>query len=232
VASKRRKAREIALKVLYQVDLIGKNPLESFDQVLEEDIVAPGLEALANDFLGKTTLRGSEDLFASAGDFVEEILSLRKKENPADLIQDSALKWLKDEAVARELTSRCLSKIASFAAVELFASELVQKTVQHLEKIDDILAKFADNWSLDRMATLDRSILRFAVCELLFFRDIPVNVTINEAVELSKKYSTERSREFVNGILDKVQRELKPEKDDPRHKGTAEKHDSDTEEHS
>lgn len=128
----RRAARELALKILFQID-VGKIPLE---------------EALA--------------------------LSLPKNEN---------------------------------SKVKAFATQLVAGTVQALEKIDRVISQYAIDWHLDRMANIDRNILRLAVYELLFLPDVPVSVSVNEAVELAKKYGDVNSPRFINGILGNVVRQ-------------------------
>ena len=68
-------------------------------------------------------------------------------------------------------------------------------------KIDDYIRKYAKGWSLERMARVDLAIIRLALYELLFMDDIPISVSINEAVELAKKYGNEKSSSFINGIL-------------------------------
>ncbi|MBI4398941.1 MAG: transcription antitermination factor NusB [Candidatus Omnitrophica bacterium] len=88
--------------------------------------------------------------------------------------------------------------------VRSFTRWLVTETIQNRQKLDQAIIRYAENWNLDRMAVLDRNILRMAACELLYSQDIPPKVTINEAVNLAKKYSQEDSGKFVNGILDKI----------------------------
>lgn len=90
-----------------------------------------------------------------------------------------------------------------------FADELVFGVVENLDTIDDKIREFARNWEFERIAKIDLSILRVAIFELLFRKDIPPVVTINEAIDLSKAYSTSESRRFVNGILDRLRGELK-----------------------
>jgi len=85
-----------------------------------------------------------------------------------------------------------------------FATALVEGTLKNLFQIDSLIGKYARNWDIHRMASIDRNILRQATFEILYLLDIPINVIINEAVELAKKYSTEESGKFVNGILDKL----------------------------
>jgi transcription antitermination factor NusB len=92
-----------------------------------------------------------------------------------------------------------------------FANRLVQGINEHLTVIDEKVAQYATNWQLKRMAIIDRNVLRIGTFELLFAPDIPPKVTINEAVELAKKYGDLDSSKFVNGILDKIhKREVVP----------------------
>jgi N utilization substance protein B len=90
--------------------------------------------------------------------------------------------------------------------VKEFAEEIVRGTFKHFAKINDLIHQCAKNWSLDRMAVIDRNVLRIAVYEILYRMDIPTSVTINEAIEIAKKYGTDDSGAFVNGILDSVAR--------------------------
>ena len=88
-----------------------------------------------------------------------------------------------------------------------FAEELVKGTLEKLEDIDALIEKLAENWILGRMAAVDRNILRFAAFEILYRRDIPSAVTINEALEIAKKYSSSESAPFLNGVLDRLAKE-------------------------
>lgn len=85
-----------------------------------------------------------------------------------------------------------------------FAERLLLKTVDHSKEHDAIIDKHIKNWDVHRLAVIDKLILRMAITELLFFEDIPTKVSINEAIELAKEYSTRKSGNFVNGILDAV----------------------------
>lgn len=88
------------------------------------------------------------------------------------------------------------------AAAREFAMRLVRGVVDNLDKIDGNIAAQADNWRLDRMAAVDRNVLRLALYELLFERDTPAAVVIDEAVEIAKRFGSEKSGQFVNGVLD------------------------------
>jgi N utilization substance protein B len=97
---------------------------------------------------------------------------------------------------------------AEEAAVRLFADPLIRGTLEHREEADALIMKLAKNWELHRIAAVDRNILRLAIYEMLHREDIPPIVSINEAVDVAKKFSTQDSGKFVNGILDKVKGEL------------------------
>ncbi len=89
-----------------------------------------------------------------------------------------------------------------------FAEELVRGVIAHHREIDPLIAQYAENWEIDRMGTVDRNAMRIAVYEMLFRDDIPPVVSINEAVELAKAYSSVESGKFVNGILDRIRKGL------------------------
>jgi N utilization substance protein B len=85
-----------------------------------------------------------------------------------------------------------------------FATSLFLRTLDFEGEGDEIISRHTKNWDLSRIALIDRILLRIAICELLKFEDIPPKVSINEAIEIAKKYSTPKSGQFVNGILDAV----------------------------
>jgi len=95
--------------------------------------------------------------------------------------------------------------------IRAFADRIVEGTLQHKAHIDEIVARHTENWNLSRMAVLDKNILRFGTYELLYMPDIPPKVTINELVNIAKKYSQEDSGKFVNGVLDHINHHEQPE---------------------
>jgi N utilization substance protein B len=99
-------------------------------------------------------------------------------------------------ATAGELTTR------------LFADKLIRGVLEHRADLDTRISQHAENWDIHRMAVVDRNILRLAIYEMLHRDDIPPVVSINEAVDIAKKFSTQDSGKFVNGILDKIKGEL------------------------
>lgn len=89
-----------------------------------------------------------------------------------------------------------------------FAESLFLRTLDFSEEADALVANHLQHWDLQRVALIDRILLRMAICEFVGFEDIPPKVTINEAIEIAKKYSTPKSGQFINGILDTVLLEL------------------------
>ncbi len=85
-----------------------------------------------------------------------------------------------------------------------FARDLIAAAVERAPEIDELITGASKNWRIDRMSRVDRNILRLGACELLAFRDVPVKVVINEAVELAKRFGTAESSAFVNGVLDRI----------------------------
>ncbi len=85
-----------------------------------------------------------------------------------------------------------------------FAVELINGAYNNRAEIDGLISRFSEHWRLERMPTVDRNILRLAVFELLYRSDIPPKVSINEAVDLGKKFGSEDSGSFINGILDRI----------------------------
>jgi len=89
-------------------------------------------------------------------------------------------------------------------SVKEFTEDLVRGTLNSIDEIDAMIERVTENWLLKRMAAVDRNILRFAAYEILYRKDIPSAVTINEAIEIAKKFSSAESAPFINGILDRL----------------------------
>ena len=128
------------------------------------------------------------------------ILDLRGPE-----VMDQLAKFLQEGSKDRE--------------VQEFALRLITGTRDTLDVVDQKLASVARNWDISRMAVVDRNILRMAIFELLYCDDIPPKVTINEAIELGKRFSTANSGSFINGILDRVKNQIQEEKNQGKRPG-------------
>ena len=126
--------------------------------------------------------------------------------------RELALKFLYQAELNRgnidEQMKLFLERNSSQDEVEAFMKKLVRSIFKQIKEIDEIIQKFSDNWVLDRMTVIDRNILRMGTCELLFNFSTPPKVAINEAVDIAKKYGNEDSPEFINGILDKIYKEI------------------------
>lgn len=85
-----------------------------------------------------------------------------------------------------------------------FANDLINKILLHADELDDKIKERVKNWEMNRIALIDRILLRMGVCEMLYFPDIPPKVSINESIEIAKEYSTAGSSKFINGILDAI----------------------------
>lgn len=89
-----------------------------------------------------------------------------------------------------------------------FAERIVLGVLEHGQEIDRLIEQYSENWRLDRMSMIDRNVLRMALFELLYCEDIPPKVTLDEAIELGKRYGSGDSGSFINGILDRIQNEV------------------------
>ena len=94
-------------------------------------------------------------------------------------------------------------------SVTEFAVHLLKTCIEHQTDLDKRIIAKAQNWDFERIAILDKMVMKIAICEFLHFEDIPPKVSIDEAIEIAKKYSTEGSGQFINGILDSVLLELR-----------------------
>ena len=92
-----------------------------------------------------------------------------------------------------------------------FAKELILKVIECAKELDGFIRQRVEHWEFNRLAVIDRIILQIAICELLYFDDIPPKVTINEAIEIAREFSTEKSDKFVNGVLDSILEDLRKE---------------------
>jgi N utilization substance protein B len=119
------------------------------------------------------------------------------------------LLYARDGDASTDLSGAAVSWASEFEleiepAAQQFAKDLVAAAVQRAAEIDELIASSSKNWRIDRMSRVDRNILRLGATELLAFRDVPVKVVINEAVELAKRFGTAESSAFVNGVLDRI----------------------------
>jgi len=106
-----------------------------------------------------------------------------------------------------QILSTFFNGLEESEAVADFARTLVIRAVENVEKIDSLIQRHAEHWRMDRMATVDRNVLRLATQEL-FDNETPKTVVINEAIEIARRFSSQESPQFINGILDSIKKEL------------------------
>ena len=134
------------------------------------------------------------------------------------LSREIALRVLYAWEITKDPPEECLERYWASGEevspdIRQFAEALIAGVFANREEIDRIIAAYATNWDIGRMATVDRNVMRIAAFELLFIEDMPSKVAINEAIEMAKKYGDKDSGKFVNGILDKISKtEAKREK--------------------
>lgn len=123
-------------------------------------------------------------------------------------VRETVLKAIYALQLGRDSTQHVADTIikkAEFAKekdLRRFAEKLFFNTVEHEEELDEIISKHIKNWDIQRLALIDRLVLKMALCEFIYFEEIPTKVSINEAIEIAKRYSTAKSGRFINGILD------------------------------
>ncbi|MCT4661273.1 MAG: transcription antitermination factor NusB [Tissierellales bacterium] len=127
------------------------------------------------------------------------------------LARESAMKLVYQMELMEDFSQEALSKYIDDAELKKTEIEYVESIydtmVEHREDIDKLISEYAKGWKLERLPKIDLSILRVAILEILYREDIPIEVSINEALEVSKKFSADDSSKFINGVLGSVVRE-------------------------
>ena len=142
---------------------------------------------------------------------------MRKRRKSREL----ALQALYQSEITKEDTIHILPQLLDEFSPNEGKDEFTERIVigvrEHRHEIDRLIEQCSENWRLDRMPIIDRSILRMAIYELLYCEEIPPKVTLNEAIDLGKRYGAEDSGSFINGILDRIQNEVvrKPVRPNP-----------------
>ncbi|MCX2740469.1 transcription antitermination factor NusB [Pontibacter anaerobius] len=145
-----------------------------------------------------------------------------KEKNLQSLFEEQDLNWVENKSIVRSLVNKTIKIFGEEAEEEkqlldlsanweddkAFFEDLYFQTVEQDEKYEAMIADSVKNWDVERVALLDKIILKMALSEMHIFRSIPVKVTINEYIEISKLYSTPKSKQFINGVLDKMAQEL------------------------
>lgn len=200
-------------------DVYDSYPNNIYKSLIESDLYKDYMKSGKNSF--------EEDQEFVLNFFVELIAEY---DDLHDYLEGIQITWADDVHIAnamvhttiksfRENSSPLISlfKVYKDTDDKRFTEELFRKTIRHQSETKNMIDEKAQNWELDRIATIDLIILEMALTEFLHFPNIPAKVTINEYIELAKNYSTEKSRVFVNGILDKTLKELKDNNNLPKY---------------
>jgi N utilization substance protein B len=156
--------------------------------------------------------------------FVDKIFNqiILLAEDLYDVLEEMSIYWNDDVEFTVSMISKTLKKFNPHSGSDQnllpmfkdqddrdFAKDLLRKAIINQDELRELIKEHSKNWDLDRIAFMDILIMQLAAAEFLYFPSIPTKVTLNEYIELSKYYSTEKSRNFINGILDKTLKDLK-----------------------
>lgn len=209
----RRAARELAFILFSQIDKdINKYSKADFSNIVLKSVRT--LKSNATDEL-QLALGSLMEFKAQVEDYVanhETNLNrpIGVSNVPVPVILSSDLSEKIGEIIDVAEKSLLALEIAEFTTldaqsdVQNFAIEIAEQYKIHNDELNEIIQKYAKNWDLQRLVTMDKNILRIALIELLYIKQTPLKVVIDEALELAKKYSTDESTTFINGILAKV----------------------------
>ena len=194
------------------------NKLTNWDA--DDEYVKLIFDELQKSDLYKNYLDTVEDSFkvdkAFVIDFFKEIIAPNEK--LAEYFEDKMISWVDDIPFVNTWVVKTLSKQKANSSFLLgvlykdkddedFVSDLFKKTMLHQHKFEEEIAQKTPNWETDRIADIDMILIKMAITEFVHFPSIPIRVTINEYIEISKDYSTQKSSYFINGVLDKISKE-------------------------
>ena len=180
---------------------------EEFGPTLVRDMIKAAHKAQSQEHIDEKALEQTAMMFWKRAKEQDAMIELR--EGLLETALPRALAAVDEVQHAAELIAAALewptmAALAGAEDVRAFALSKVEHYVQHKKDVDATLERAAQHWKVERMASLDRDVLRLAVAELKFDPSVPVEVAINEAVELAKKYGTDESGRFVNGVLSAI----------------------------
>lgn len=208
----RRAARELALILFSQLDSI-----QNLNKTDFQDIVVKSVRTLTNNSADE--LKSVTNSILEIKEYISEYEAnhpdnlerpIESNDKPVPIPMTSDMQNKLDELLNIAEKTMLAIEIAEMSALEEnsdvkeYIIKISDAFKTHKNEIDEQIKKFALGWDINRLVKMDKDILRIAICELLYVKDAPVKVVIDEAVELAKKYSTDDSSSFVNGILGKV----------------------------
>lgn len=182
-------------------------------------------QKLQQSDLYSTYMNSKEDSFKADKSFVQDFFAeiIAPDDKLSEYYEDQTISWLDDIPFVNTWIVRTLSKIKENKSLilgdlykdeddEQFVLDLFRKVMLNHTTFEEDISNKTPNWEADRIADIDMILIKMAICEFLKFPSIPVRVTINEYIEISKDYSTNKSGYFINGVLDKISREYSENK--------------------
>lgn len=208
----RRAARELTLILFSQADFLSESEKNDF-----QDIILKSVRTLTNN--SAEELKTAYAAISEIKDFLAEYEANHpvNLERPIDVSDvpvpipltsdmqgrlDTLMNIAEKAMLALEIAE--MATLEENSEVKNYIAKIAKTFKENKKQIDEYIQKYAFGWDINRLVKMDKDILRIAICELLFVKEAPVKVVIDEAVELAKKYSTDDSSSFVNGILAKV----------------------------
>ncbi len=190
----------------------------------EKELVLHFLEKIKESDYYKRYMESGEDSFEEDRRFIMDVYKniIAPDRKLHAFLEDWEINWADDMAVANTMVMKTLSEMQDNDSEykklpdlykneddEKFGKNLLFKTFQNRESLSDMIKEKTINWDWDRISHVDKLLMMMALAEFLYFPEIPETATMNEYVELAKEYSTPKSNSFINGILDKIYKELK-----------------------
>ncbi len=182
-------------------------------------------DLITSDFY-KSYMEAADDSYLADRKFVEQLIAevILQSEDMDSILEEQSIYWNDDLDFVVSMTLKTLKKFKEYTREDQallpmfkdeedrqFSKDLYRKVVLNHDELKGIITKHTVNWDVERIAFIDELILEMAIAEFIYFPSIPTKVTLNEYIELSKYYSTKKSRNFINGILDKALKALKTE---------------------
>src|SRR6056297_21975 len=210
----------LSQSLIHDEFLLKRAKQKSFEKLYDKDL----LKSLYQDFS-----QGEEyQAYSTKDEWSDEehmeifhalLRFLKKKESFNDILEDAFPNWIDDKSLVLGAIKKTFKALPlkegwlrdfypDSETVQEFGEQLFVKAASHREEMEEIIKPKLKNWNIDRLALIDKLCLEMAIIEFIHFTTIPVKVTINEYVDLSKRYSTDNSKEFINGLLDKVKADL------------------------
>ncbi len=196
---------------------------EGVAQLVDEDIVRKVYKQFVeSDYYESYRSLENPPLREHQYALVRLYLSMRENEIFTEHLSDHFPTWADDESLVYGAVKRSMrdlpdndqffnAQLPNSEFVDDLGKELLYRVIRNDEELQDLIANKLKNWQEDRVAVIDMNLMKMGICEFLYFPSIPTKVTINEYVNIAKAYSTDKSKRFINGILDRLMQELKKE---------------------